>query len=326
MRKIAFLKSSLRADRRGQAIHELEKKVNRKIPKIFLQSRKIGMTFICCLLSTTAHAECTPAPNCAELGYTTDRCEDGFVRCPFDTSKLFCIPCDSSYKYDCSGNNIIGGVGSDCNRKYASCECVNGATFNNGSCVCDTSCKTIGNIVYSDKSCSSCVDTTKTAVAVVVHSDDTSFIITPLTAPNISWSSSDTDVTSLANVSSTNFAKEDMNGMGNSQLIREFFSSDDETNNAAWYCHKLEIEGFEDKKGEWYLPAAGEIYNYFYTNYSLINSAFLELGLSSFDKWYWSSSVHPIGAIWYVGSYYGDISHYLKDGTYTVSCILIINK
>ena len=55
-----------------------------------------------------------------------------------------------------------------------------------------------------------------------------------------------------------------MDGIENSKLIREFFSSDNETNNAAWYCYKLEVEGFEDKKGEWYLPSAGELYKYFF--------------------------------------------------------------
>ena len=106
------LMSLFRGDNRGQAIselehqhlfvmprfgtkrhgiYELEKIANRKIPGIFLQGRKIGMTFICCLLSTTTHAECTSAPDCASIGYIETSCEGEFVRCPFDTSKLFCL-------------------------------------------------------------------------------------------------------------------------------------------------------------------------------------------------------------------------------------------
>ncbi|MBQ8436540.1 MAG: hypothetical protein IJX20_02695, partial [Alphaproteobacteria bacterium] len=105
------------------------------------------------------------------------------------------------------------------------------------------------------------------------------------------------------------------------------FSSDDETNNAAWYCYNLEVEGFEDKKGEWYLPSAGEIYNYFYTNYALINTAFSELGLSSFGKWYWSSSEYSNYSAWDVYSGTGSVTctnGKLDDSTLSVSCLLEI--
>ena len=123
------LKSLFRGDNRGQAIFELEKGANRKIPGIFLQSRKIGMTFIYCLLSTTAHAECTPAPDCANMGYTETFCEGDSLKCPFDISKLFCIPCDTSFKYDCSDTGEIG-VGYSCNNKYAACTCSSGYVWN----------------------------------------------------------------------------------------------------------------------------------------------------------------------------------------------------
>ncbi len=132
--------------------------INRKIPGIFLLCRKIGMTILFCLLSTTVHAECTPVPDCAELGYTADNCEGKFVRCPFNTSKLFCIPCDSSYKYTCLGDNITGGSGMACSNKYISCICSEGATFKNGECVCDMSyqytCSGTGYVSGFGVSCS----------------------------------------------------------------------------------------------------------------------------------------------------------------------------
>ncbi|MBQ8436823.1 MAG: hypothetical protein IJX20_04145 [Alphaproteobacteria bacterium] len=118
-----------------QSIFELgDNNVNRKIHGIFLQDRKIGMTFICCLLSTIAHAECTPAPDCVELGYTETSCNGGFVRCPFDINKLFCLPCDSSYKYTCSETGEIGS-GIACNGKYIECECTDGYELVNGACI-----------------------------------------------------------------------------------------------------------------------------------------------------------------------------------------------
>ena len=68
-----------------------------------------------------ANAECTPAPDCASIGYTETSCEGDSLKCPFDTSKLFCVPCDSSFQYDCVGTYTIGGQGATCGEKYASC-------------------------------------------------------------------------------------------------------------------------------------------------------------------------------------------------------------
>ena len=169
-------KSLLRAYARGQAIFELDnKKVNQKIPGAFLYCRKAGMTFIMWILISsvsmmgTVKAECTPTSDCASIGYTHTSCDGKFVRCPFDTSKLFCIPCDNDYKYSCSSNNIVGGIGSSCNRKYISCECSVGYIFNEGGCL--RNC-TVGMIYYTDKSCSSIYDSSKTVVGIVVKDNE----------------------------------------------------------------------------------------------------------------------------------------------------------
>ena len=118
------------------------------------------------LFSFSAQAECTPTPDCDAIGYTETSCEGDFVKCPFDTSKLFCIPCDSSFKYDCTGDNIVGGIGSACGGKYVSCECESGGVFNYGECPQPPDC-TVGMIYYSDKSCSTELDSTKTAIGII---------------------------------------------------------------------------------------------------------------------------------------------------------------
>ena len=286
---------------------------------------KIGVAVIS-LVPFNVYGECTPAPDCASIGYTETSCEGDFVKCPFDTSKLFCIPCDSSFKYDCTGENITGGTGSACGGKYVACECRERTIFSAGDCICDTSCKTIGNIVYADRTCSSCADSNKTAVGVVVHSDNNSSLITNLSAPSMRWSSDNIDVVSLSNWTSADLAKEDMDGAHNSQLIREAFSDDNETNNAAWYCYNLKVEGFEAEKGKWYLPSAGEIYKYFYTNYALINGAFVELAIASFANTYWSSTEYDSKYAWDVGSRSGNLSSDDNKGsTDVVSCVLVLD-
>ena len=89
------------------------------------------------LLSSTSivKSECTPTPDCASIGYSETSCEGDFVRCPFDISKLLCLPCDNDYKYDCSGDNISGGSGIACGGKYTSCECSGNYTWNGSDCV-----------------------------------------------------------------------------------------------------------------------------------------------------------------------------------------------
>lgn len=47
-----------------------------------------------CAISASAADTCTPAPSCADLGYTqsTSSCKGGkYVKCPFDTTKIACI-------------------------------------------------------------------------------------------------------------------------------------------------------------------------------------------------------------------------------------------
>ena len=44
-------------------------------------------------LGQTSDITCTAAPDCASLGYTksVDQCPAGGMKCPFDSSKMFCV-------------------------------------------------------------------------------------------------------------------------------------------------------------------------------------------------------------------------------------------
>jgi len=305
------LKSSLRGDNRGQAIYKLEKRglIGRCLD-VFL--RKRGMTFICCLLSTTAHAECTPVPDCASIGYTETSCETTSLKCPFDISKLYCLPCDSSFKYDCSGDNITGGVGSACNGKYVSCTCSGGREFNNGSC--PQSC-TVGMIYYSDKSCSNNYDNSKTAIGVVVKENK---LIAALTVPDITWSST------FTGYSSSTDAKTDFNGKNNTAVIVAEHPNDTTSNNAAIYCNEYSTAG--TSAGDWYLPAAGEVYDYIYRNYSVVKPVWDKAGATLLNNYLWSSSEFSLSDAFSVNFDYGLVGvDYTKDINTSVSCFLSIN-
>ena len=80
---------------------------------------KIGVAVIG-LVPFNVYGECTPAPDCASIGYTETSCEGDSLKCPFDITKLYCIPCDSSYKYACDGVGETG-IGEACGGKYVSC-------------------------------------------------------------------------------------------------------------------------------------------------------------------------------------------------------------
>ena len=68
---------------------------------------KIGRLYVLVsslIITGVANAACMPTSDCASIGYTETSCKGDFVRCPFDISKLLCLPCDSSYQYTCSGD------------------------------------------------------------------------------------------------------------------------------------------------------------------------------------------------------------------------------
>lgn len=55
---------------------------------------KFGLTLLLtCAQSSLAAAAvtCTATPKCSDLGYTQTSCENGGIRCPFDSTKMFCV-------------------------------------------------------------------------------------------------------------------------------------------------------------------------------------------------------------------------------------------
>ena len=281
---------------------------------------KIGCLYV--LVSSTsiigvANAACTPTPDCATIGYTETSCEGKFVRCPFDTSKLFCVPCDSSFKYDCSGANITGGIGTSCGGKYMSCTCSNGGTFTNGVCeeIAVAQNCTVGMIYYSDKSCSEEVDASKTAIGIVVKDNE---LIVSLDNQYVTWASNtSTDVSGIANLTSYATAKNDYAGKANTLAILEAYPSDTTSNNAAVYCYNYAPVGLESSKHQWYLPTIGEI------------EAFIKYAGEKVDDMMlndiWSSSEYGKGSGWTVNMQTGGDGEYEnKAVSHQVVCLLKI--
>ena len=303
---------------------ELDNLFNLTHPNPLLHKR--GKTWIICffslLIPLPSHATCTSTPDCASIGYTETSCEGDSLKCPFDISKLYCIPCDSSYRHTCSGDNIVGGVGSACGGKYVICECVFGATFSNGNCVCDTSCS-VGNIYYSDGSCSSCVDNSKTAVGIVVK--DNELVMSKDKSDNMTWSYAYINVSGIPN-SSYDTSKTDYAGKDNTLAIITTHTTENISNNAAIYCNEYAPVGMESSKGQWYLPAEGELYNYVYGNYSIIEPVATAIGKANlFGGGFWSSSENSDAHAWMM-NFQGYFDRWVKASKFQAFCFLDISE
>ncbi len=281
---------------------------------------KIGVVVIG-LVPFNVNGECTPTPDCASIGYTETSCETLSIKCPFDQSKLYCFPCDSAYQYTCSGVNIIGGSGVTCNGKFAQCECIAGAIFNKGICICDNSCS-VGNIYYSDSTCSSCLDTSKTPIGVVVKDNE---LIMSNKKSTLTWAETYKD-TSLTNYANATDAKTDFYGKLNTSVIIAEHSSNTIYNNAAVYCNSYTTQG--TSAGDWYLPAVGEIYNYVYGNSSILLKTWINILAwdSSFGYWFWSSTEGATDAAWGVGSGEDYVYYTNKNIAGSIICFLAINQ
>ncbi len=289
---------------------------------------KIGVVVIG-LVPFNVYGECTPTPDCTSIGYTETSCEEDSLKCPFDITKLYCIPCDSSFKYDCSGENITRGPGSACGRKYVSCECASGHSFNNGECECSASITAtdcvVGAIYYPDGKCSNDYVACLNPVGVVVK--DNALVMSWRKNSDMVWGTYETDVDTLTNITSTTNARADYNGKENTALLVAFQTAEGLTasNSAAIYCNEYAPTGMESSKGQWYLPAVGELNDYMYGNYDkLLNIYKTHLGYSSFSYYFWSSYEYNSNYAWTVYSYNGYVLDYGKNDTHSVSCFLAL--
>ncbi len=96
-------------------------------------------------------------------------------------------------------------------------------------------------------------------------------------------------------------------------------------NSAAMYCNEYAPTGMESSKGQWYLPAVGELYKYVYKNYdTLLSILTTHLGYSSFSYWFWSSTEVTNSNSWYVGSDRDYVGGSFKSTTHSVVCFFAL--
>ena len=272
---------------------------------------------------------CAITPSCTDLGYKQQTCNGPALKCPFNVDYSFCTgECSPLFKYTCKGTGYAGGAGTACGGKYASCTCAEGYQFYDGSCTslwgtCSgraAQCS-LGDILFSDGTCSANTVSGKTPIAVVVYkSGNCGQAMALKSIGNYVWSSEYVDILGLTNYTSRDTAKNDFASCENSAKIRAQGNSS--TYPAVWAAYNYTTTG--TKVGDWCLPAAG-IFTSYYNNQSVINTGFSRAGGTKFTNstYAWSSSEYHSYYAWpstFNGEY--GLGYTYKDGSYEVRPVL----
>ena len=257
----------------------------------------------------SAWAQCA-TEDCATLGYTEAYNSSGnCLKCPFG-DMYNCEAgyiCPEGYDYTCSGTGYAGGAGSACDGKYISCNCIDGYKWENGTCVenkaefgqCNgyaANCS-LGNILFSDGTCSANKVSGKTPIAVVVYkSGNCGQALALKSIGSYRWGPTNNDIPTLTNFGSQESASYDLNSCLNTEKI--IAAGNKSKYPAAWAAHEYKTEG--TKMGDWCLPAAG-IFTSYYNNQQLVNIGLTNAGGTQFttSTYAWSSSEYDSYFAWY---------------------------
>ena len=162
-------------------------------------------------------------------------------------------------------------------------------------------CDTIGDILYDDKSCAiniNNLDPNRTPIGVVF--DVSRKLAIALEQSSTIWASSASyDIPGLTNYGSSSAAKGDYNGKSNTSIIIAHGDSNRYSTPVADYAYNYSTTG--TNKGDWYLPAGGELY-LMYQNKDTLNNSLSKLGGPQLpDSPHWSSSEYNKDSAWVLG-------------------------
>ena len=232
-------------------------------------------------LSGVAEAACIQTPTCSSLGYTSTSSCTGGTKCPF--------------------GNYWNCTASDLNDKIEELEKIIEDT-EQGSTNCN-----IGDIYFSDKTCSSTNVNGKTPIGVVIYktSDGHGQVLALNYMGPFSWAFAGTDLPELTNRESTTDARNDFESCQNTGIILKY--ADLKTSIGLDYGTAVNLEDVDfpaaravnayttkgTKRGDWCLPALGVLYS-LYKNIETVDSAFKRLGGTTIPNgdniFLWSSS------------------------------------
>lgn len=164
---------------------------------------------------------CATPPTCESLGYefTTADCADRpSLKCPFDTSKIYCLT-----KKEASEAGI---------------------------------CMNVGDILYSDKTCSSPDNLVKGKTAIAVVVDPKINLAMGLDIQKeLVWAEEKVQIPGLTSYGQAPL--NDFSGKYNTKIIVDYCKANQISCPAAEFAYNYSTPG--TKPGDWHLPAAGEL-------------------------------------------------------------------
>ena len=259
--------------------------------------------FVLCGGIVQANAACIATPSCTAMGYTsTSSCTNG-IKCPFG-NYWNCANSDLSNKITELENKINSGAGTDPSDKTYDCK--------------------IGDIFYSDWTCSTEVVSGKTPIAVVVYkSGNCAQALALAQSTTGKWAQKRTTlVTSLPYVEDWDAAAADVGSCANSKKL---LAEGDATKfPAVWAAHNYSTAG--TKVGDWCLPAAG-IFTSYYNEQNAVNAGLARAnGVPITEHEYnktWSSTLWDEYSAW-LGYFYQNygLRYESKDDVFLVRPVL----
>ena len=227
------------------------------------------------LSGSVAEAACIQTPTCSSLGYTSTSSCTGGTKCPFGNA------------WNCTA--------SDLNDKITELEkTIEELQQNSSSGGTSSSNCIIGDILYSDMSCNTNVEASKTPIGVIF--DATNKLAIGLVESRQYWSDSPLDVPGLSNITSSSALTADWQGKNNTKAVLEYCKANGKYCPAFENVSNYKTEGTQ--AGDWYLPAFGEL-NAIYDNKDALDIVLGKIGGTklSADN-YWSSSKYSSSSAW----------------------------
>ncbi len=266
-------------------------------------------------MSGAAEAACIQTPTCSSLGYSSGSSCTGGVKCPFGNA-WNCTASDLSTQITELTNKITEQTNkiTEITNKITTIEekivtIESGASSSN--CI-------IGDILYSDKSCSFDVVEGKTPIGVVF--DRGNRLAIALDMAEKAWSDEHFYVPTLSSYGSSSAATADRQGKHNTRLVLEYCKTNGKSCPAFEYVNSYKTEG--TLAGDWYLPAVGEL-NAIYGNMGILNTALGKIGGTKLSSdMYWSSSELSSSDAWRLYFRTGEVIEYYKHNDYYVRPVL----
>ena len=246
--------------------------------------------------------ECVQSAQNIYCGYKS--CNEGWN---LNSGNCIVHDCGSAYPYTtCDANGTCEECKSGTNTRYSEVTCNSGYYKING--ICTPPCSTVGTCKVGD-----IYAYNTTPIGVVFYNDSSTTKIIALTDINesgeaviktISWGSGDLNWSASGFITgSSSTALTDMNGRYNTTHILNYLTTNNKTSIAApavnSYAPSTCRTGSMCAKGNWYLPAAGELWSTC-QNYNIINNAIEAAGGNIINRSYWSSTEQSTPGAWII--------------------------